>query len=399
MVPATHNKDYKECIYTRSGEFMKNNTSTCVYLLALSMICCLAYVKPSYDWDILPYAAIVLQYDHTPGDLHRQVYNEAAREMPKDQYQLLAAANDRRKHWSADSSAFYSLLPFYVVKPFYTLLSWTFYRSGIPLIKAMVLPSVLAFFLSGLLLYTWLNRYLPGNLTCLICMTVMLLPNNWETARLSGPDFLAAFFMFFGMYFLLEKKSPPAFFISFLFAMGSRIDFILPLLVLMSLLFFQDPGRLKVSRKGLAAMALVALACYLSIAMMAAKYGWDPLFFPSFMKTLTANYAPSFNFRSYFRLMKDQLFTGLFYSQCAWIALLGICYFIIGKRDTNLMFEQKAVGALIVSAAIRFMMHPEIANRFYIGYELVIIALFIKKLAQLQKSEGLDTELPLNTVQ
>src|SRR5260370_30118320 len=156
---------------------MKKITLTSIYIIILSGICRVAWLKPGYNWDILPYAEIVLQYDHAPGDLHRQVYSTAARELPTETYSLLISANGKRKQWAADANAFDHILPFYAIKPLYTFLSFLFYKSGMTLFKALGFPSVIAYFFSGVLLFIWLSKFLPAKLTFVLCLIIMLLPN------------------------------------------------------------------------------------------------------------------------------------------------------------------------------------------------------------------------------
>lgn len=358
------------------------NATLIIYILFLLGACLLAYKKPVYNWDILPYAAIVLQYDHVQGDIHQQAYRIAAQQLPAERYHMLAGGNPKRAHWATDSTAFHDQLPFYVIKPLYTLISFLCYKCGMPLMKSTVFPSVLAYFFSGILLFIWLRKYLSGKITLLLCIFIMLLPNMVEAAALSTPDLLSAFFMLLGLFFLLEKRSVNVFFGCFLLAMLSRIDFILPLLILLTTGLFVSEGPLAIKLKRYLWMTGSALLLYMVISYQAKDYGWSLLYFPSFFQTLTAGYSSSFSFHSYITLAKDQLYTAMHYSQCVWILLLGTLAFMKDSKGFRLNGDNIILPVLLVSAVIRFIMQPAIADRFYIGYCLVIIVLLIKQIAK-----------------
>jgi hypothetical protein len=346
-------------------------------LLGLSI---LSYKKPSYNWDMLPYTAVVLQYDHQVKDIHQQVYQLAAHQLPADTYNLLAGnSNQDRKRWVDDAGAFRQTLPFYVVKPFYTFIAYVFFKLGLPIFKATVMPSIIAYLMTGGLLLVWLSRYLkivPATVTCLI---IMMLPPILEASKLSTPDFLAGMLMFYAIYFLIEIESINGFFLISLLAVLSRIDFILPLLILLiSLALFKK----SLSIKKLIFLMCIAVSIYLLISTNASGYGWNILYFPSFMQTLNRHH----DVRSlgmgheYWEILKAQVMTALYHSNCAWLLLISV--FTLLQYSINEMKSSKYVfilGSLFVTLVVRFLLQPVIADRFYIGYYITILSLFIIK--------------------
>jgi hypothetical protein len=148
-----------------------------IYILFLLLSNLLSYKKPSYDWDMLPYTAITLRLDgYDKSQIHDQVYRIAKDQLSAFDYYRLSASNPKRKKWFDNPASFNALLPFYVVKPLYNVCCFALYKCGIPILKATMLPSVFAYFVSGILLYIWLSKFLKHYLVLIISVFTMLLP-------------------------------------------------------------------------------------------------------------------------------------------------------------------------------------------------------------------------------
>ncbi|PTQ99403.1 hypothetical protein C8P68_102224 [Mucilaginibacter yixingensis] len=351
------------------------------YLLMLLGVSIVSYKKPSYNWDMLAYAAVVLQYNHQEKDVHQQVYQLAAQQLPANTYNTLAGgSNLLRKRWASDAGAFRQVLPFYVVKPLYTIMVYSLFKLGFPVYKATVIPSILAYLLTGILLLVWMSRHLKIVPATLICATIMLLPPILEAATLSTPDFLAGMLLFYAIYFLTEVESINGFFLLSLLSVMSRIDFILPLMVL--LISHTLVIKSLSIRKTIFLMS-VAVITYLLISYNAHSYGWNILYFPSFINTLNLhhNVQSVFTIKDYWEILKAQIMTGLYHSHCAWLLLISILTLLqSNKLELKSSKHVLILGSLLVALAVRFLLQPVIADRFYIGYYMVFLCLFIIKL-------------------
>jgi hypothetical protein len=352
------------------------------YLLMLLGLGILSYEKPDYNWDMLPYTAVMLQYDHPVKDIHQQVYQLAARELPADMYNLLAGnSNPDRKKWREDAGAFRLLLPFYVVKPFYTFIAYAFFKLGMPVFKATVMPSVIAYLMTGMLLLVWLSKYLKIVVAAIICAIIMLLPPIAEAATYSSPDFLAGMLLFYAVYFLIEIESINGFFLLGLLSVLSRIDFILPLLILLISLKVQFKV---LTMQKLVFLMSIAVIIYLLISSNAYSYGWNLLFFPSFMGTLHphANAPSFFKIHDYWEILKSQVMTALYHSNCAWLALISVLTLLqYSFKEMKSSRQVFVLISLLISLMVRFLLQPVVADRFYIGYYLIILCLFIIRLS------------------
>src|ERR1700722_1366719 len=163
-----------------------------LYFFVLLVAAFYSFKKPEYNWDMLPYMALVLKADNADiKTVHDLIYQKAKQNLPSLTYQNLAGANDYRKKMSEDALAFNNQLPFYVVKPLYVWVVYMFYKSGFSLTASTILPSIFAFLLCGILLYYWLKKYIGEVYASGMSLFVMLSPPILSTARLSTPDLLS----------------------------------------------------------------------------------------------------------------------------------------------------------------------------------------------------------------
>jgi hypothetical protein len=356
-----------------------------IYALFLLLSCLFSYKKPSFNWDMLPYTAITLRFDgYDKSQIHDQVYRIAKNQLSASDYYQLSASNPKRKKWHDNPASFNALLPFYVVKPLYNACCFTLYKCGIPLLKATVLPSIFAYFVCGIILYTWLNKFLKKYLVLIISVFTMLLPFVLEAEKLSTPDFLCAMFMIGGLYLMMEKTWVNGMFICFLFGILSRIDFVLPTIAILSALLFVRNTHLKITIKKYLLLTAITIAAYLMVAASATSLGWDMFYFPSFIKTLnTKGDINVFSLHEYLELVKAQLFTGLYFSHLMWFFL--ICTFIFvthkGRKTHENSIDYVIMLVLIVTLFLRFIFHPVIADRFYLGYYIIAIVILAKRIS------------------
>lgn len=133
-----------------------------VVAVSLLPACLFAFRRPAYNWDMLPYMAIVLKMDKpwlNMEGIHTLTYQMASQKVPETDYRLLKEGNYRKK-MAANAAAFGEQLPFYSVKPLYVGMIYLLYKTGFSLVSSTMLPSIIAYFFLGLLLFYWMGRYL-----------------------------------------------------------------------------------------------------------------------------------------------------------------------------------------------------------------------------------------------
>src|SRR5690554_6050907 len=102
------------------------------YLVAVTVVLTFCYMRPLYNWDMLAYAAVVLDDGQiSPDELHEKVYHVASEEIPVEPYSLMAdTTHYLRKQVLQSPERFYQFLSFFRVKPLYTALCNFFYSAG-----------------------------------------------------------------------------------------------------------------------------------------------------------------------------------------------------------------------------------------------------------------------------
>lgn len=364
---------------------MRNTIWLSLYLISIFLAGLYAFKRPYYNWDMIAYMAVVVGYDHPdPNYVHDTVYDIAKQQIPGSTYRLLIDGGiEFRKRMVENSNEFYRQMPFYTVKPLYTRFIYLIYKTGVPLIQATVLPSLIGYLLIGILLIRWIKRYLKFPYAILFCLLTMLSAPMWDIARSSTPDCLSAFLVLSAMYFVLEIKSMTLTFIFLFFSILCRLDNVIPAVMIISLLAFSNKWEYKLSVKKYSMMLLLISITYLFITLSTRHFGWNILYYPTFLKSLNLSYTfqPQFHFSDYIALGISQIMTGLFFSHFLLFMVLALLSFT-GKSTPTLRtldFEQLFLCTVIAIMFIRFVLQPVSSDRFYIAYYLVILILLVKR--------------------
>jgi hypothetical protein len=248
------------------------------------------------------------------------------------------------------------------------------------LLRATVFPSTLCFILIGVLLVCWIKKYVHTPLAILISTLVMLSAPMWGFARCSSPDGLSALLLLAAFYGLLENRSPLLVGMALLGAIFARIDNVIPATFVATLLVCTG----KISRKNYAGMLACMVIGYGCVTFGAHAYGWNVLYYPTFIRSLNLNYAydTGFHLSDYIDLVKSHLMTGLFSSSLLLFLALASLAFIQEKRPTfhSLDADQRLIGLILAVIAVRFLLQPVIADRLYIAYYLCILIVLLRKL-------------------
>jgi len=341
--------------------------------------------KPAYNWDMLAYMGIILSYDDADAKLiHHTVYAVAKEKVPGVYYdRLIDVSNDYRDAMAQSPDRFYSQFPFYIVKPMYTRLAWIFYKMGMGLVAATVWPSVIAYFFTGLLLFTWLGKYCRGWYAGIAGILIMLSPPILTVASLSTPDALSGLLLFAAIFSVTEMKSQTAAFVCLLLSVFARLDNILPAICLLSVSFFSGKWQYKTRPVRMVFLYAGLFLAYFVVSASVQSFGWSALFYPSFAKQLNTSYtsANAFDFAAYTTLAKAQLIAGLYFSFAGFFCFLVLLLF---RNDASFAFgristEQMLAIAFVVVMVLRFLLQPVIADRLYTAYYLSVMVFSVKQ--------------------
>jgi len=326
---------------------------------------------------------VIISYDNKDANfIHDTVYQIAKQQLPAREYVQLSTGTEYRKKSTASASFFYSQLPFYIVKPLYTGLSYVLYKAGIPIIYTTTLPSLITYILIGFLLILWLQNYLTLFLSVAASLLIMVTAPLLNLIKLSSPDCISAFFLFGAVYFISERKSLALSFLFIVFAVFARLDNVIPGFYLLSFLFITKNFGKSISNAKYLFMLLILSASYMFIAQAANQYGWNSLYYPSFLQHLNLSYdfQPQFSLADYVALCKSQILTGVYSSHFILFVLLAVVLFIkpAYRKFVLLSLDQQIVIVMALTIVTRFILQPVVADRFYIPYYLCILVFVCK---------------------
>jgi hypothetical protein len=353
-----------------------------VFFACILPIAIFAYKRPACNWDMLAYMALVVKMNNSDlNEVHNITYSSARQNIPSDKYQQLVEGNLRSER-ATNPSEFNNVLPFYAVKPLYIWASFIFYKAGFSLPMSTVLPSIISYLVVGLLLFHWLTKHHNLFFAFLAALLIMFSSVMIAVAGLSTPDFISALLVFTAFYFILEQ---PSILLAFLFLAGSvlaRLDNIIVCLLVLSFLYFiKMPKRISIAQ--LVSMSVVLLGIYILVAAMTREYGWDMLYYSSFTKYYDPEHQahPSFSISSYLELFYQRTIMAIVHSHF-WLFLLLVLIMIkpfFLQKIRSLPFELLFCILLVFTIILRFVLYPNLEDRFYIAYYLVILIIFMKR--------------------
>lgn len=367
---------------------MKFKSNFFLWLVYLAFLICLlpvaifTFKHPAYNWDMLGYTALIVRMDktHTIDEVHTITYNNARETVSAEAYEKLTTTPSFRKKFAAEPSQFEKLLPMYMVKPLYIWVSWLFYKGGFSLSAATVMPSIISYLIIGLFLLYWFRRYLKGGIAFFGAFLIMFSIFTVAIAGLSTPDCLSALFLFLSAYFILEKRNTALMFIFFLLSIFTRVDNIFTCFFIISFLTFSEKWKRINMTQYLLMLVILAIA-YICIVLPTTQFGWGFFYYSQFARQLNLAYADQgFSLSSYLALVYSKLVTALVSAHFTFFLFLSLL--IMSNRSisfTKLSFDQSFLILMLSVIFFRFLLLPDLSDRFYFGFYLVIIILLVRK--------------------
>jgi hypothetical protein len=357
-----------------------------IYLVFLSCLLPAAiyfYKKPAYNFDMLGYMALVVKIDkpNTIARIHEITYSSARQNIPPEEYKKLTENPPYRKTFESDPSEFSKVLPNYVVKPLYIWLCWLFYKSGSSLPMATAMPSMISYLLLGIFLFYWLGKYLQTVFAFAGAALIMYSVFMTAIARLSTPDCLSTLFLFVSLYFILEKKNLALMSLFFLLAAFTRVDNIITCFFIISFLTLSKKWKM-INRKQYFFMVAVFAVAYITIVLPVRQFGWSVFFYSNYAKHI--DYSRDFNepvsILSYFSLVYSKLVTAFVSTHFTFFLFLGLLILVTKKFSLRtLSFDQTFLLVLAATGLFKFLLLPDLSDRFYLGFYLTIIMLLVRK--------------------
>lgn len=346
----------------------------------LGIGCIFFYSKPHFNWDTLAYIGCVLELNgDNLEELHNKTYQSL--ELISERQKLFLTTSSKYKTEMAKSTeGFVQQLPFYRVKPLYVLACYLSYKLGMPLIESMLIPSILSFFFTGIILYYWLKRYLNILVAWSITLLFMFSPSVILLSRITTPDGMSTCILFLGIYLLLEKQNFWLFSILSFFAILTRPDNIIFITLITLVAIISQPIKNFNIKHYLP--FVIALGAYCYIKFFINGYPWYTLYHHTFVEKIAypLKFKSNFSFGIYIQELKNGILS-LQYSFTYLPVFLLLMIISIRNEVYNIKSQLLLVFiAVFVAIIIRFLLFPDFSDRFFIIYYLIGIILLVKSL-------------------
>ena len=361
---------------------MKSNLLKATYLVCIVAAAIYCFKRPLYNWDMMPYSVIILKLDgHDTKKAFAYTYESAKEHVPPGPYYLLTdGANAYRYKLANSVEAFSGQLPFYVVKPLYTSLCYFAYKAGFPLPLATLVPSFISYILIGLLLFHWLNLYLRLSISFFVSLLIMVSSPLIEVAKLSTPDSLSALLLLGSFYFTIEKPSLLLALAFMCLSIFARMDNVIYCFLLIATIYVSKTWERQISFKAFLLITGLFVVCYVMVGLIAWQYGWSVFFYNEFAHHLHPSGGSNGQFATgdYARLMYEHAMSAINHSYVTIFMAFHVLNigrsFLLRKLSFNKLFILLIPAVLF----IRFILYPDISDRFYIAYYLIIVVLLVK---------------------
>lgn len=331
-----------------------------LYFFVAAGLALYAFVWPSNNWDMLPYAGVIASWQTSDAAaIHRDAY-ASIRGLPEYAVLVGTAPPSEFKHdIFSDSIHFVQQLPFYSIKPLYCLLLAGLHRLGFSFPRSMAITSVFSFVILCVLAWFWLRRYVTPSLSMACAALLVISPPIYTVARLASPDALNLTLVALALYLFLESSHVVTGATILLLTLWVRLDSV----ILAGLLFCALWLLKKIDFAEWLTFCALALLSYGVIRVFAGPYPWSVLFQNSFITELTAPGNATFHVtaRTYLFTVAQNAWTLLKATSLTLVFLMGVLALILHRRR-----EYRFVTAIILlSEILHFGMYPSTEHRFY----------------------------------
>jgi hypothetical protein len=258
-----------------------------LYLFLLAGVAIHLYHNPIYSMDSIQYMGnALLMEERDPVRIHRQVYGELQRFVPKTAREGLLGheagapedQNRSRQERAANPGRFAEFLPFFAIRPLYNQTLWLVSKSGVGLVRAGILISVTSYFFLGLLAFVWLGKYLGPWLAFGFSILLMISPPLTSLGRDTTADPLATLVAFGALFLIFDKRRMLPGIALLLASIYFRTDFV----VLAGPVLLQCWLERRIELWKAAILALLAVASVICINHFAGDYGMGMLYYRNF---------------------------------------------------------------------------------------------------------------------
>lgn len=266
---------------------MKRRFPELAFLVLLLGIVVAGVARPVYLWDVVPYTAAVISIDESDSaKVHRKTFDALRDSVPAETFQKLTRRGPVVERVYSDPDALAQQLPFYRIRPLYIWASYILHRLGINPARATVVVSSLSVFAIGVITFAWIGPHIGGPFTVVATLLILYCSQVVNLARHSTADGLATAIQLFSLFMLLKYERVRLACVIALVAIGARTDALLGAALLVTYLAIWAPPAIRLKLPAAISFGIVGVTAYWVIGAAAGNYGYETLFYQSFLGKL-----------------------------------------------------------------------------------------------------------------
>lgn len=358
----------------------------CILVVVLAIV---SVSKPDFNWDMLGYVAAAKHFEISdPQKLHQFVYENLKKFVSKDIYYDLTDGGVR-KDWAENANDFYSLLPFYEIRPLYNLSILLLSKIGVNIFAATYLVSIFSVILGIFILLfalkekvNWFLLYIFPFCLYLFCIV--------KIARLSTPDAMAFLCVCIFIYLFSKERIKLLLAIIPIFV-AVRTDLIIFNFISIAIITFLYKNYRIRSFVSL----LLTIVLYELINTLSHNYGYFTIFSFTLIRIVNnpANINSAISISDYLRVLFHGLHGALTDAKfMSFVSIILIGLFPLKallKKDFSENKEIMVYFAIsIFYIFIHFILFPVMWSRFFVGFYtmgVVGVLLLLSKIVENRK--------------
>lgn len=348
-----------------------------IYLAYVLLLSLSAFFKPLYNWDMIPYVAVVLSLEQPDKQtIHRMTYEQIKQSIPPQAY-ANNTASSYQKEMATNYEYFSQQLPFYQIRPLYTSLIYLMYKTGINIVTAIIMISIFSSIFMSIIILRWLLNYLDSFYAYLFSFLIIHSTGILQIAQAFTPDALSAAILILSIYVLTQRQ---VYFAGLLLVLAifARTDNIILVALTLSYLRFFALNQYRINWIEYISFMLLSVCSYLSINYFANNYGWATIFHHTLIGLIhnPADYHPTVTWSDYLRVLKQNGFETFLWVNPFLVFLL--CAFISISLKAEKIYSHLTI-LMILSVVIHFLLFPApFWQRFFIAhYAIISIAMIV----------------------
>jgi len=357
------------------------------------------YKHRTANTDVIAYVGNILLPAHqTPESLQSTTYGLLKKSISPADYKILTEASPYRQSIYSDAKAFSQMLGYYDSRQLYLWVAEALSNTGLGLVEALTIISVVGYFLILLLAYVWCAPRTGPVIAISIAFLIGIMAPMSNGARGAAPDLISSAAVLWALYGMLETRHYGVSLVSFLISVAFRPDNFIRVLgtpvLAWDRIYVAKDRRLQMLVAGTVILALV-----LAFLIFPHSYGWKSLIYFGVEKpAYPADLLPMpFDLEPYFIMVKKSFWKVANRTTYGYVGVIFAILWILRKMDLGAdqaerkQKYERAIWVLLAWAAARYALYPDPSERYFIPEIVGIILITINFAALAARRRPADT--------